>query len=65
MIALSKITRGLQILQNAGATECATSSDVIYVGPALPETLTAEALYELEELGWFWSPESESWGRWI
>ncbi len=67
MAKLSTVIEGLKILQKYEGDDdlCAVRAehDVIYAGGPAGNAFTAEDLVELEELGWHWDADVDSWRR--
>lgn len=64
MTTLTKIRRGLEILERAGATNVCAEHDEIYAGHNVGlDTLTEETMEELSELGWTYDSQVGSWRR--
>lgn len=60
MATMLQIIRGLQILSTYEPNgECAAEHDEIYA--KAPKKVSPEHAKELDDLGWFWTDDYESW----
>ena len=68
MNELQRLIAGLQILQKYGATTVVPDHDVIYIWngcESIPETLQNDDAKKLDEYGFHWSIENETWSFYI
>ena len=55
------IVEGLNIMLKHGEVECDAQHDIFCAGPGINGELTDEEKKKLEELGWHWDEEADSW----
>ena len=60
---IQKVIDGLTILMRHGATHAEGQHDIIFAGPELSTELTDEEKAKMEELGWHFDEETDSWAK--
>jgi hypothetical protein len=68
MATLNQVIKGLEILvkySGDGSHSICAEHDIIYAGPDVKEDLRDEDRKALEELGWHWAEDADSWARFV
>ena len=59
---MNRILDGLNIIARYEPEfDASAEHDIFYAGDVLPEKFTSEELAKLEELGWSWDTDCDSW----
>jgi hypothetical protein len=61
MAAAKDLIDGLQILMKHGAINVEGQHDIIFAGPGIDWELSKDEQAKLEELGWHFDEETDSW----
>lgn len=63
MASAQEVIDGLTILMKHGAISVEAQHDILYAGPGIDGELTDEEKAKLEQLGWHFDEETDSWAR--